>query len=49
VIWLLRGRPVVALTDTEAVIRARSGANLTCRRRKEPAQEVAETTEGKSA
>jgi hypothetical protein len=36
-IWLLHGRPVVALTDTEAVILARSGASLTYRRSNEPA------------
>jgi hypothetical protein len=28
-IWLLRGRPVIALTETEATILAPSGANLT--------------------
>jgi hypothetical protein len=31
-IWLLRGRPVIALTATEAVFRAPSGAILTCPR-----------------
>jgi hypothetical protein len=31
-IWLLQGRPVVALTETEAIIRAPSGANLTYRK-----------------
>ena len=32
-VWLLHGRPVIALTATEAVIRATSGAMLTYRRR----------------
>src|SRR5262245_59159935 len=36
-IWLLQGRQVVALTDTEAVILARSGSNLTCRKYNKPA------------
>jgi hypothetical protein len=36
-IWLLQGRPVVALTDTEAVILARSGASLTYRKHNKPA------------
>jgi hypothetical protein len=36
-IWLLQGRPVVALTDTEAVILARSGARLTYRKHDKPA------------
>jgi hypothetical protein len=31
-IWLLRGRPVIALTETAATILAPSGANLTFRR-----------------
>jgi hypothetical protein len=31
-IWLLRGRPVIALTETAATILAPSGANLTYRR-----------------
>jgi hypothetical protein len=31
-LWLLRGRPVVALTATEAAYRCPSGATLTCRR-----------------
>jgi hypothetical protein len=37
-IWLLHGRPVIALTATEAVIRAASGATVTYRRYK-PARE----------
>jgi hypothetical protein len=32
-VWLLHGRPVIALTATEAVIGAASGATLTYRRR----------------
>jgi hypothetical protein len=36
-IWLLRGRPVIALTATEAVMRSHSGATLTYRKRNEPA------------
>jgi hypothetical protein len=36
-LWLLRGRPIIALTAAEAVIRCASGASLTCRRRIEPA------------
>jgi hypothetical protein len=36
-VWLLQGRPVVALTDTEAVILARSGSNLTYRKYNKPA------------
>jgi hypothetical protein len=36
-IWLLRGRPVVALTDTEAVILGRSGATVTYRKHNKPA------------
>jgi hypothetical protein len=39
-IWLLRGRPVIALTATEAVLRCQSGATLTFRRRIEPAPEL---------
>jgi hypothetical protein len=31
------GRPVIDLTETETVIRGRSGANLTYRRHNEPA------------
>jgi hypothetical protein len=38
-IWLLRGRPVIALTETEATILAPSGANLTYRM--SPATEIA--------
>jgi hypothetical protein len=33
-IWLLRGRPVVMLTATKAVMRCQSGANLTYRKNK---------------
>jgi len=36
-IWLLQGRQVVALTDTEAVILARSGSDLTYRKYNKPA------------
>jgi hypothetical protein len=36
-IWLLRGRSVIALTAAEAVMRCRSGATLTYRRQNEPA------------
>ena len=36
-IWLLRGRPVIVLTSTEAIMRCRSGATLTFYRRTEPA------------
>jgi hypothetical protein len=35
-IWLLRGRPVIALTAAEAVMRCHSGATLTYRRQNEP-------------
>jgi hypothetical protein len=38
-IWLLHGRPVIALTETEATILAPSGANLTYRM--SPATEIA--------
>ena len=41
-IWLLRGRPVITLTSTEAIIRCHSGATLKFCRRSEPA--LAETT-----
>jgi hypothetical protein len=34
-IWLLQGRPVIALTATEAVMRCQSGATLTHRRQNE--------------
>jgi hypothetical protein len=34
-LWLLRGRPVIVLTSTEAIIRCRSNASLTYRRRAE--------------
>jgi hypothetical protein len=36
-IWLLRGRPVIALTETVAAILAPSGANLTYGRHNKPA------------
>jgi hypothetical protein len=36
-VWLLRGRPVVALTETTAVIQAPSGATLSYRRYRKPA------------
>ncbi len=36
-IWLLHGRPVIALTATEAVIRCASGAKLVCRRQNKSA------------
>jgi hypothetical protein len=36
-IWLLHGRPVIALTETAATILAQSGANLTYRRYIKPA------------
>jgi hypothetical protein len=36
-IWLLRGRPVIVLTSTEAIIRCPSGASSTYRKRTEPA------------
>jgi hypothetical protein len=39
-IWLLRGRPVVMLTATEAVMRCQSGATLVYRRQKEPVPEL---------
>jgi hypothetical protein len=35
-LWLLRGRPVVALTTTTAAIQAPSGAMLTYRRHRKP-------------
>jgi hypothetical protein len=35
-IWLLRGRPVIVLTSTEAAIRCPSGATLTYRRQNKP-------------
>ena len=35
-LWLLRGRPVVALTTTTAAIQAPSGAILTYRRHRKP-------------
>jgi hypothetical protein len=49
-IWLLRGRPVVALTETTATIRAASGATLTFRRTRGahgPADECARETRGR--
>ena len=42
-IWLLRGRLVITLTATEAVMRCHSGATLTYRRN-EPAAEIAKST-----
>jgi hypothetical protein len=36
-IWLLQGRPVVALTESEAAIRGHSGATLTYRKHNKPA------------
>lgn len=36
-IWLLHGRSVIDLTDTEAVILARSGATVTYRKHRKPA------------
>jgi hypothetical protein len=36
-LWLLRGRPVIVLTSTEAIIRCHSGANLTYRKQPLPA------------
>jgi hypothetical protein len=39
-IWLLHGRPVIALTETEATILAPSGANLTHRRSNKPASAI---------
>jgi hypothetical protein len=35
-IWLLRGRPVISLTASEAAIRGHSGATLAYRRQNEP-------------
>jgi hypothetical protein len=35
-IWLLQGRPVIALTQTAATILAPSGANLTYHRHGKP-------------
>jgi hypothetical protein len=35
-IWLLRGRPVITVTATEAVMRCRSGATLVYRRQNNP-------------
>ena len=49
-IWLLRGRPVVALTETTATIRAARGATLTFRRTRGahgPADECARETRGR--
>ena len=49
-IWLLRGRPVVALTETTATIRAASGATLTFRRTRGahgPADECAREARGR--
>jgi hypothetical protein len=39
-IWLLRGRPVIVLTSTEATLRCLSGAHLTYRRQNSPAPEI---------
>jgi hypothetical protein len=36
-IWLLRGRPVIALTAAEAVMRCHSGATVTYRKLNKPA------------
>jgi hypothetical protein len=36
-IWLLQGRPVIAVTDKEALILARSGATVTYRKHNKPA------------
>jgi hypothetical protein len=44
-IWLLRGRPVIALTAAEAVMRCHSGATLRYCRRKEPVAKAAEIDE----
>jgi hypothetical protein len=44
-IWLLRGRPVIMLTATEAVIRCDSGATQTYRRQNEPVAKAAEIDE----
>jgi hypothetical protein len=38
-LWLVRGRPVIALTSTEAVVRSHSGGQLTFRRLREPTPE----------
>ena len=45
-IWLLRGRPVIILTATEAVMRCHSGATLTYRRNEPvaPRAEIAKRT-----
>ena len=45
-IWLLRGRPVIILTATEAVMRCHSGATLTYRRNGPvaPTAEIAKRT-----
>jgi hypothetical protein len=43
-LWLLQGRPVVALTVTEAVMLARSGASLTYRRSDKPASALGAPT-----
>jgi hypothetical protein len=40
-IWLLRGRPVIAVTATEAVMRCSSGATLVYRRQNKPEAEIA--------
>jgi hypothetical protein len=40
-IWLLRGRPIIALTATEAIIRCYSGATLKYRRTEPTPAEIA--------
>jgi hypothetical protein len=46
-IWLSHGRPVIALTQTAAVILGRSGATLTYRRRNTPAPGlIGDSTDG---
>jgi hypothetical protein len=44
-IWLLRGRPVIALTAAEAVMRCHSSATLTYRRQNKPVAKAAEIDE----
>jgi hypothetical protein len=36
-LWLLQGRPVVALTDTSATVSTPSGGTLTYRKHRKPA------------
>ena len=46
-IWLLHGRPVIALTETEAAILAPSGASLMYHRLHKPAPGlIGDTTDG---